>query len=233
MISQFGNPPPSKSSLYVNYRKDKTNINSLETFIELVENDIFKPDNYRRVKSNITKEEREALKNIRRDSTRSYRIQDKGSRFVILDNDDYIEKIDYQLRRSSFSELNDDPSNDFETNVIMWIEKWKLNGVLNDSWSRFIKPSNSAPGKMHGLVKIHKEGNPVREITSGCRTAIENLSIFVEKSLYSEVLNIECRVQDTSEMLTITDNLNSSNSLTSDCKLVSFDIIQVCLCFEV
>ena len=141
MISQFGNPLPSKSRSHVNYRKDKTNINSLETFIELVENGIFKPDNYRRIKSNFTKEEREALKNIQRDSTRSYRIQDKGSRFVILDNDDYIEKTDYQLRRSSFSELNDDLSNDFEINVIMWIEKWKRNGVLNDSWSRFIKPS--------------------------------------------------------------------------------------------
>ena len=143
IISQFGNPPPSKSPLHVNYREDKTNINSLETFIELAENDIFKPDNYRQIKCNITKEEREGLKNIQRDSTRSYRIQDKGSRFVILDNDDYIEKIDYQLRRSSFIELNDDPSNDFEIKVIMWIEKWKRNGVLNDCWSRFIKPSNS------------------------------------------------------------------------------------------
>ena len=81
----------------------------------------------------------------------------------------------YQLRRSSFSELNDDRSNDFEINVIMWIEKWKRNGVLNDSWSRFIKPSNSTPGEMYGLVKTHKEGNPVRVITSGCGTA----SIFI------------------------------------------------------
>ena len=82
---------------------------------------------------NITKEEREALNNIQRDSTQSYRIQDKGSRFVFIDNDDYVEKIDQQLRRSSFSELNDDLSNDFEINVIMWNEKWKRNGVLNDS----------------------------------------------------------------------------------------------------
>ena len=103
-------------------------------------------------------------------------------------------------------------------NVTTWIEKSKHNGVLNDSWSRFIKPSNSTPGKTNGLVKTDKAGNPVRAITSGCETAIENLSIFVEKCLYSKVLNIECRVQDTSEMLTIIDNLNSSSSLTSDCK---------------
>ena len=121
MISQFGNPPPSKSRLHVNYRKDKININSLETFTELLENDISRPDDYRRIRSNSIQEERETLKNIQRDSTRSYRIQDKCSRFIILDNDDYTEKIDYQLRRSSFSELNDDPSKDFQINVIMWI----------------------------------------------------------------------------------------------------------------
>ena len=80
---------------------------------------------------------------------------------------------------------------------------------------------------MYGLVKTHKEGNPVRVITSGCRTAVENLSIFVEKCLYSEVLNIEWRGQETSEMSALIDNLNSSNSLTSDCKLVSFDIMNM------
>ena len=36
---------------------------------------------------------------------------------------------------------------------------------------------------MYGLVKTHKEGNPVRVITSGCGTAIENLSILL-KSAY-------------------------------------------------
>ena len=50
---------------------------------------------------------------------------------------------------------------------------------------------------MYGLIKTHKVGNPVRVITSGCGTAIENLSIFVGKCLYSEVLKIESRVKDT------------------------------------
>ena len=35
------------------------------------------------------------------------------------------------------------------------------------------------------------------------------------------------RVKDTSEMLTIIDNLNKSNKLTSDCRLVGFDIINM------
>ena len=81
---------------------------------------------------------------------------------------------------------------------------------------------------MYGLIKTHKVGNPVRVITSGCGTAIEHLSIFVEKCSYSEVLKTESRLKDTSEMFTvIIDNLNKSNTLTSDCTLVSFDIINM------
>ena len=78
---------------------------------------------------------------------------------------------------------------------------------------------------MHGLIKTHKVDNPFRVITSECSTAIENLSIFVEKCLYPEVLKIESRVKDISEMLKIIGNLNKSSTLTSDCRLVSFHII--------
>ena len=69
----------------------------------------------------------------------------------------------------------------------------------------------------------------MRVITSGCSTAIENLSIFVETCLYSEVLKTEGRVKGTSEMIiymsTIIDKLTKSNTLASDCRLESFDNI--------
>ena len=56
---------------------------------------------------------------------------------------------------------------------------------------------------------------------------LSKTSIFVEKCLYREVLNIESRIQDTNEMLNIVDDLNNSNDLTSSCLLVSFDIINM------
>ena len=151
-------------------------------------------------------------------------MQDKGSRFVVLDNQDYVEKIDYQLGRSSFEEFDDDPSELFSEKVNLWIQKWTENKVLDKSWSKFIEPSVVAPGKMYGLIKTHKADNPVRSITNGCGTAVENLSIFVEKCLFPEVLKIESRVRDTSEMLNFIDFLNNSNILTENCTLVSFDI---------
>ena len=51
MKSSIGNPPQQQRSSYINYRKEKTKMSSLETFIELIEKDIFKPENYRRIRN--------------------------------------------------------------------------------------------------------------------------------------------------------------------------------------
>ena len=76
---------------------------------------------------------------------------------------------------------------------------------------------------MYGLIKTHKFDNPVRIITSGCNTAVENLTIFVEKVLYSEVEKIPSRIKDPNRILDITDNLNDSN-LPDNSVLVNFDV---------
>ena len=73
---------------------------------------------------------------------------------------------------------------------------------------------------MYGLTKTHKADNPVRVITSGCGTAVESLSIFVEKCLFPEVLKIGSRVQDTSQILNFIGFLNDSNILTENCTQV-------------
>ena len=75
--------------------------------------------------------------------------------------------------------------------MTLWIQKWNKNKVLDKSWSKFIKPSVVAPGKIHGLIETHKVDNAVRVITSGCGRVAENLSIYVEKYLFPKVLKIE------------------------------------------
>ena len=67
---------------------------------------MFKSNNYRRIKNNISNQERTALKDIQKDTSETCRMQNKGSRFVVLDSDSYIEKIDRQLKRSSFQQLD-------------------------------------------------------------------------------------------------------------------------------
>ena len=71
------------------------------------------------------------------------RIQDKGSRFVVLNSDNYIEKINHQFERSSFQQLHYNPSNKFCKKVTSWAKKWKQNKLLDNSWCRFIETSQA------------------------------------------------------------------------------------------
>ena len=81
-------------------------------------------------------------------------------------------------------------------------------------------------GKMYGKVKTHKICNPAKVITSGCNTAIENLSVFVENVLYDIASELASRIKDAIHILDIIDNL-SSLDLPLDSILVSFDLINI------
>ena len=42
------------------------------------------------------------------------RVEDKSSRFVALNTNNYIGKMEQQLNRSPFDELNSEPSSEFK-----------------------------------------------------------------------------------------------------------------------
>ena len=81
------------------------------------------------------------------------------------------------------------------------IAKWYNNKSISEKWKKFITVKDSTPGKIYDNVKTHKIGNSARVITSGCNTAIENLSIFVENVLYDIVSELPSRIKDTNHML--------------------------------
>ena len=159
-------------------------------------------------------------------NNQTVRVQDKGSRFVILDNNDYEQKIQTQIDRSSFNRLEEDPSKKFDIEINNWVLKWHRKKVLDDKWKSYITPHNSRPGKMYGNIKTHKADNPARVITSGCNTAVEHLSIFVEKVLYGIASELPSGIKDTNHMSDIIDDLNNLN-LYPESVLVSFDIINM------
>ena len=97
---------------------------------------------------------------------------------------------------------------------------------MSIDWVKFITPEHSKPGKMYGNIKTHKMNNRVRVITSGCNTAVESLSIFVEKELYKLAENLPSRIKDTNDMLNIIDNLNN-NCILENTFLISFDVVNV------
>ena len=160
----------------------------------MLETDIFKPDNYQIIRNKLSTEERKSLQELRSLNGHTIRVQDKSSRFVLLANEQYCEKVQYQMNRSSFTLLNSDPTKIFEDKINTWIEKWISQKAIDENWKRFTKPKYVKPGKMYGMIKTHKESNPARIITSGSGTTVKNLPIFVEKCLFPKVLKKDTRI---------------------------------------
>ena len=53
--------------------------------------------------------------------------------------------------------------------------KWLRKGEISKEWRNYMINEDAKPEKISTLYKTHKQGNPVRLITIGCNTAIENL----------------------------------------------------------
>ena len=79
---------------------------NLEQFLENLEKDQINLKNIKKFRHNIAEKEQMALKEIKNWNKQTFRIQDKGSKFVILDNSDYQEKVQPQINRTSFQKLS-------------------------------------------------------------------------------------------------------------------------------
>ena len=60
-VDRFGPPPPKTKEKICNFRAKPVNNHSLENFIEMLETDIFRHDNYQRIRNNFSTEERKCL----------------------------------------------------------------------------------------------------------------------------------------------------------------------------
>ncbi|XP_068675529.1 uncharacterized protein [Montipora foliosa] len=210
----------------VNCQKLPIGSPEVEVFINNVRKDILEPQNLRTVKDNLTKEERLALRNLK-SSDKVIRIQDKGSRFVILNQEEYQDKMLGQLNNNlHYNKVNSDPTPEHFEKVKNWGRKWLGEGQISQEIATWVTNLEPKPGVAFGNVKTHKEANPLRLITSCCGTSIERLSAFTEFYLKPLAQNLPSFVKDTSDLINKIQALNAEKGpLPPGSLLVSWDVV--------
>ena len=118
-------------------------------------------------KRNITKQEVQALVELKKDQSRVIITADKGVAIVIIDKEDYQEKAKALLDdKGTYKTLKTDPTNRMKTKLISLLKKIKSEGGINDTQYKKMYPTGAVPPKFYGLPKIHKRGIPLRPIVS-------------------------------------------------------------------
>ena len=130
-------------------------------------------------KDNISRKERKALTDLRKDNSIKILSADKGRATVILNNSDYIDKCTQHIENGPYKYLKRDPTSKNKRQGLKLIKSLHDLKIISDETYRRIKPADSHAPRFYGLPKIHKEGFPIRPIVSCSGTPLENLSKYI------------------------------------------------------
>ena len=81
--------------------------------------------------SNTTKEESEAIKELKRDDNRMILTADKGVTFVVIDKEDYIKKAEL-WNQPTYKKILDDTTNRQKNKCINVLKNTKAEGHINE-----------------------------------------------------------------------------------------------------
>ncbi|CAF1487948.1 unnamed protein product, partial [Rotaria sordida] len=105
------------------------------------------------------------LLNLSKDPSILITKPDKGPGVVILDHNDYIEKLENILSyNKKFKLLNEDPTISRENALITILRQMKNEEYLTQQEYKYIKPVGSVSVRLYGLPKVHKDNVPLRPI---------------------------------------------------------------------
>ena len=150
---------------------------------------------------------------------------DKGNGVVILDRADYVQKCNEILSDDSKFEKLDSSK---ITEVIMkkrdslrnYVYRYlRKNDAVDEDTYKSLYEVGANPGKFYGLVKVHKDGNPVRPVVSMIGTPEYGLAKWLDSYIKPNI--------PSTYMLSSTDNfvnLVKDFPVQSGDKLISFDV---------
>jgi hypothetical protein len=105
---------------------------------------------------------------------------DKGKTIVILNANEYNEKISHFIKENKFEKMDTDPTGGYQKQVNEAIQN---SVTLNISQKWKLKNPKPTPPKINGLIKLHKDNNPIRPVINMRSSPSYNLSIFITKYL--------------------------------------------------
>ena len=118
---------------------------------------------------NVTKEERKAMTELKKDSTRMILTADIGVSLVVMDKEEYKKKAEGLLQQPTYKSIPTDPTIRYKNKLINLLKSIKADGRINEAVYKRLYPTEAGCPKFYGLPKIHKEGMPLRCIVSQYR----------------------------------------------------------------
>ena len=178
----------------------------------------------KRVNRNLTREEQQALTNLRRYNDIIIKEADKGSGVVVMDRDKYILEGMRQLNdRTVYVRLPEDPTMEMRELVNSKVQQLHADGLIDEDTLNYLWiDGHTKAGRFYLLPKLHKKGCPGRPVISGSGTPTEKISEFVDSHLKPLVPLVNSYIKDTNDFLRKVINMGK---LPEGSILVTIDVV--------
>ena len=209
----------------------------IEAFLSQCKRDLLNPDSRRRIKDNLSPDQRNALKEAKKLPSKGIRIrlQDKGQRFVFVNSvdEDRLVLDSHLLDTSSYQELDSDPLPSFISNIKDWATTHLRAGNISDHMATFVSNIDHChAARPKPLYKTHKTRlpspphYPARLLIAGCGTPTHPISSLVQNSIQHLVHSLEHRRGNTIQVLDEIIRWNNELSpLPPQAKILFCDVV--------
>ena len=169
--------------------------------------------NWRPPTPNLTEEEFKALKQFQQDKTINILKSDKGNATVVMDKNDYEEKMLMLLADNKTYERIDSKVNPLksikkELNKLLW--KFVKEEKITSPVYSMLKCIKGVKPKIYGLPKVHKVNLPLRPIVAFVGSPTYNLSKFLIIVL-SPLLKQTYSVKNSAQFVNMVNDLRCNN----------------------
>ncbi|KYN07871.1 hypothetical protein ALC62_01155 [Cyphomyrmex costatus] len=148
---------------------------------------------------------------------------DKGNVTVFLDRNTYLSKMEDILSdRDTYEIIDRDPTKKLTQDLRALLVRWKGVKFIDDSTYRKLFMTDGNIPRAYGLIKIHKNGNPLRVIISSINSPLYYISLFLHNNIIqNSIPQASSYIKDSFHLV------NKLNGIHFDLKytLVSLDVV--------
>lgn len=196
---------------------------SIEAYIKSIRADVLDIQKNKKLRYNLSQDERSAIKSLKEDVTILVKPADKGGAIVVMNYSDYrTGMLDMLSDTASYAEIKQNPTSLIQRKIEQYVEMGLTNQWINADVAAFLKINYPITPVIYGLPKIHKGTNPLkyRPIVAGSDSTTQPIAQWLDFYLQPLVKQLPSYLRDTGDFL---DKLREY-SPESNIMLVTMDI---------
>lgn len=158
---------------------------------------------------NLSRGERQALRQLRKDKSLIVSKADKGDVVVVLSTSAYIELVHQHLNdRETYKLLQHDPTEEIVTQFTEYLKTCKERGVITTlEYHKLIPTDKVDTQRIYFLPKIHKNPLKLRPIVSCTNGPTQKASAFLDKLLQPYMKRVKSYLRNSTDLIRILQSL--------------------------